>query len=492
MLRKTATFLLPALALATMSIVSFGQGTPTNVTFSKQTYTTGPLPQGLVSGDFNNDGKPDLAVIDQDANHVSILLGTGGGLFTPGSDIATGNQPVQIVTGTFTLTGKQDLAIANVDKTITVLLGHGDGTFLAETIALQGVPAALVAADLLNDGLTQLVDVECTQTNAGSCSLNVYQSDAHALFQRSQTIPLPGAPIDFGLIASEDFNIDGKPDVAVATLTQVLVFQDVSSFNGTGAAQLKLLTTITPPNTTIIVGLAAGHFNAGASPDLAIESFDNLNGTGFPDTDRVYLNTGTSPFSFFLKGTVPGTRSFGHHLNAADVNGDGIQDLVMAGTGVRSASVQYALGRGDGTFTTPVTIAGSDSSSQLIVRDFSLDSRQDLAFTDNNLLAGTEAADVLLNQNATVNCAPPGSGTLAVQICAATTASKSLSVKAAGNSPNGVKRVELWVDGNKLTQAFSDQLNAKVGVASGSHSVTVVGIDLYDAIVKKTITVTVP
>jgi hypothetical protein len=81
---------------------------------------------------------------------------------------------------------------------------------------------------------------------------------------------------------------------------------------------------------------------------------------------------------------------------------------------------------------------------------------------------------------------------LAVHICAAPTAINSLTVKAAGNSPNGVKRVELWIDGSKRARAFSDQLNAKVGVAAGSHSVTIVGVDLYDKLVKKTITVSVP
>ncbi len=141
MLRKAASMLLPAFVLAVMSLASFGQTTataPTNVTFSSQLYTTGPLPAGVVSGDFNNDGKPDLAVIDNQSNQVSILLGTGGGLFTLGSSTPTGVGPVQIVTGTFTLNGKQHLAVANSDKTITILVGPGDGTFLAQSIPTQG------------------------------------------------------------------------------------------------------------------------------------------------------------------------------------------------------------------------------------------------------------------------------------------------------------------------------------------------------------------
>ncbi|HEY1528085.1 MAG TPA: VCBS repeat-containing protein [Candidatus Angelobacter sp.] len=493
MLRKTASMLLPAFALAVLSLASSGQTTataPTNVTFSDQQYTTGPLPEGVVSGDFNNDGKPDLAVIDNQSNQVNILVGTGGGLFSLGSSTPTGVGPVQIVTGTFTLSGKQALAVANSDKTITILLGRGDGTFVTGTIGIHGVPAALIAADLLNNGLTQLVDVECASANTAPCSLNVYQSDAHALFSLSQTIPLSGAPAANGLIVSDDFNLDNKPDIAVASGNQVMVFTNASTFNGTGNVALKLHSVIAPPSTRTICGLTSGHFNAGAAPDLAIESFDNVNDTNFPTTDRIYLNTGSG--SFFLKSQVPGARGFGHRLHAGDLNGDGIEDLLIEGASIKDGFLVYALGRGDGTFNTPVVIAGDGPYTGLTIRDLNLDSRHDIAFTAHNGPAGFAATEVMLNQNAATNCAPPGSSTLAVHICAAPTATNSLTLKAAGNSPNGVKRVELWIDGSKRAQAFSDQLNAKVAVAAGSHSVTVVGVDLYDKLVKKTITVSVP
>jgi len=492
MLRKTASMLLPAFVLAVMSLASYGQTTttaPTNVTFSNQRYTTGPAPAGVVSGDFNNDGKPDLAVIDGQSNQVNILLGTGGGLFTLGSSTPVGTGPVQVVTGRFNLLTTEALAVANSDKTMTILIGRGDGTFATESFPLQGVPAALIGANLLNDGLTQLVTVECASANHAPCSLNVYQSDAHALFGHSQTIPLPSAPLRDGLIVSDDFNLDNKPDIAVATQTQVMVFTNASSFNGVGAAKLTLKTTITPPNSQGIGGLAVGHFNAGAAPDLAIDSFDVSNEPSPPETLDSYLNTGTG--SFFLKSQLA-IGAFGHLLSAGDINGDGIQDLLIAGTSVHDPGLQYSLGRGDGTFTTPVNIPFTDLSTGLVIRDLNLDSRHDIAFTSDNPLSGDESTHVFLNQNALTNCPPPGSGTLAVKFCSAATGINSLTVRASGNSPNGVKRVELWIDGSKRAQAFSDQLSAKVGVAAGKHNVTVVGVDLYDALVKKTITVSVP
>jgi hypothetical protein len=52
--------------------------------------------------------------------------------------------------------------------------------------------------------------------------------------------------------------------------------------------------------------------------------------------------------------------------------------------------------------------------------------------------------------------------------------------------------LELWVDGVKRTQNFSDQLRATVGAAPGTHRVTFVGVDLYDALIKQTTFVTVP
>jgi hypothetical protein len=463
---------------------------PPTVTFSSQTHTTGPNPSGVVSGDFDNDGRPDLAVIDSQANHVAFLLGAPGGNFNLGTDVNTGVEPVQIVTGTFTRSGKQDLAVANAgSKTLTILLGHGNATFSTESVALTGVPMALIAANLLNNGLTQLAVVECASANTAPCSLNLYQSTTSAVFHRSQSIALPGAPLANGLIASDDFNLDNKPDIAVATLTQVLIFTDSSSFNGTGSATVKLNSKITPPNTSSIVALAAGHFNAGAGPDLALESFNNVADTNFPTTDYVYLNTGTG--SFFLKSTMPGN-NFGHSIQAVDIDNDGTQDLIFSGLSIKDPSLFYVLGNGDGTFFTKVSIGSSGPSTGAIVRDMNLDARHDIVETERDPIIDLATTEILLNQNALQNCPPPGSGTLAVKLCSTLVGGNILRLSASGDSPNGVKRVELWIDGTKRSQAFGDQLNTQVTVSSGTHRVTVVGVDLYDALVKKAMTLSVP
>ena len=75
----------------------------------------GTTPQALVTADFNGDGKPDLATANSGSNNVTVLLGNGSGGFSaaPSSPFATGASPQSIAVGDFNGDGKPDLAIAN-------------------------------------------------------------------------------------------------------------------------------------------------------------------------------------------------------------------------------------------------------------------------------------------------------------------------------------------------------------------------------------------
>src|SRR5688572_5186053 len=93
-------------------------------------YPTGTNPQAVVTADFNNDGKLDLATANAGSNNVSVRLGDGAGGFGAVSHFATGARPLSIVVGDFNNDGKLDVATANnVGESVSVLLGNGNGTF---------------------------------------------------------------------------------------------------------------------------------------------------------------------------------------------------------------------------------------------------------------------------------------------------------------------------------------------------------------------------
>jgi hypothetical protein len=132
-----------------------GDGTFTN----KSTPSVGSTPQSIMLGDFNGDGLPDVAVVNQGSNTVTVLLSNGDGTFTIGSTPAVGNHPTWLAVSDFNGDGIADLAVLNqADDTVTILQGKGDGTFTTQSSPGAGYgPNRIVAEDLNGDGLADLL-----------------------------------------------------------------------------------------------------------------------------------------------------------------------------------------------------------------------------------------------------------------------------------------------------------------------------------------------
>jgi hypothetical protein len=89
-------------------------------------YPVGNQAQGVAVGDFNGDGRPDLAVASY-VTGVGILLGNGDGTFQPAVIYTAGANPGSVAVGDFNNDGKPDLAVGNENGVVSVLLGNGDG-----------------------------------------------------------------------------------------------------------------------------------------------------------------------------------------------------------------------------------------------------------------------------------------------------------------------------------------------------------------------------
>src|ERR1039457_168529 len=95
-------------------------------------FPVGTQPYSIAAADFNGDGKIDIAVANSGSNNVTVLLGNGAGGFTSasGSPFPAGSQPYSVVVGDFNGDGKPDLAIANnLSQNLPILLGNGAGGF---------------------------------------------------------------------------------------------------------------------------------------------------------------------------------------------------------------------------------------------------------------------------------------------------------------------------------------------------------------------------
>jgi uncharacterized protein (TIGR03437 family) len=189
-------------------------------------------PTGIVVGDFNRDGRPDLAFTNahgaplptmpgsffQSGNSITVVLGDGTGGFTPapGSPFTVGSLPGAIVTADFNLDGYADLAVLNQDsRDITVLLGNGFGGFTAAPSgrAAAGINAAnLVAADLNGDGAADLAighsDTSGVMVLLGN-GTGGFTPAAGGSFRTGQAAIA---------LAAADLNGDGRIDLAASDL----------------------------------------------------------------------------------------------------------------------------------------------------------------------------------------------------------------------------------------------------------------------------------
>jgi len=385
----------------------------------------GEHPYFITQGDFNGDGRPDLVLLNLcsddycTSSSIGVLLENADGTFQPAQVyILPYGQTSSLAAGDFNGDGKADLALAN-GKSIQILLGNGDGTFRAgQTITLSGVPAKYItAADLNSDGRPDLV----IAGNSAS-GVSVLLGNGDGTFQAPQTYS-SGGTAQFVVVA--DFNHDKRPDLAISNGSSIAVL--LGNGNGTFQApqvtstslQVLLMTTgdldangtldlvagdysavsvllgngdgtfRTGPSYGVANGvagatwLAVGNFDRNAGLDLAVglDVYDNY------EDDLTFLDNGLITMSGRGDGTFNGPPS--HSLGAqpvtpvamADFTGDKKGDIIAVG----GSSLGLLVGNGDGSFQ-PFVGLNVPASYAVVTADFNGDGKMDLATTGELLL----------------------------------------------------------------------------------------------------------
>jgi hypothetical protein len=229
-------------------------------------------PQAVATADFNNDGRPDLATANAGAGTVSVLPGNADGSFQAAQTSATGPFPTSLAAGDFNADGKLDLATANYDddggyNDVNILLGNGDGTFAAPVglYASEGYSRSIATGDLNADGKLDLVVTSDDELLGGYVSVLLGHGDGS--FAAATTYVTY-----YGQLFSPalgDFNGDGKVDVAVAgwQMYSAMVFLG----NGDGTVQEPR--TFGTNAGTGANSVAAGDFNADGKRDLVATNY---------------------------------------------------------------------------------------------------------------------------------------------------------------------------------------------------------------------------
>ena len=330
-----------------------------------------PLPAGsgagpVITGDFNGDGKVDLAVVNESSDDVSVFLSNGDGTFQAAVNYSVASQPLSIAVGDFNGDGKLDLAVVNnLSDSVSVLLGKGDGTFQPATNSGAGsTPTSFAVGDFNGDGKLDLAVV-----NNLSASVSVLLGKGDGTFQAAVHY---GVGLGILSVAVGDFNGDGKLDLVAGGSVTTNSNISVLLGNGDGTFQTAVNNVIGIRPSSI----AVGDFNGNGMLDVAVAGEGCK--TGCPILQILFGNgDGTfQPVRSFLNPT----RNMPNSVTLGDFNGDGKLDVIVT---YSQPAISVFLGTGDGKLQSPVNYnnLGLAGTNHVATGDFNGDGKLDLAVT---------------------------------------------------------------------------------------------------------------
>ncbi len=350
--------------------------------FDKASFDTpADNPNNLAIADFNEDGRPDIAMMEA-PGHVAVLLNDGQGGFSRRSAVPMGRpftNPINWsdpgfgyatdVTDVIAADLNEDripdlVATRQFSSTLVLAYGRGNGTFEpAAELANTRDSFSVAAADFNNDAITDLAIYEGSRLGAIIGAPHVYLNDGNGAITEA---PGSGAPVSGSRILAGDFNGDGQ---AEAVLDQHLMLYTLD--RATGDYNWKYhggTCSKTPPRQQRRID--STDLNGDGTADFAVVCDDEIaiyhSGRDFPK----YTVAQTIPFA--------GLPSKIGALVFIDLNGDGNQDLVFDPEVRTDTSYYFATNQGDGTFAAPQAMPGTAITLEVDFHDMDGDGLRDM------------------------------------------------------------------------------------------------------------------
>jgi hypothetical protein len=433
----------PQLSLALLT----GTGTGT---FNAPTFfpnTSGFDSPAIAATDLNGDSRLDLVVMHsiacftapcRAARSITILLGNGNGTFQTPSEIDAGTGPMAMAVVDLNRDGIKDVAIGGGNTELSILLGVGNGTFVRQPVVTLVPGGDLFSAcndigvgDLNRDGIQDLVvPLGNGEGNA------ILIGNGNGTFQVRSRIQIDEtfAPLH---VAVADYNRDGFLDIARTMGDGTNGLMQILRGNGDGTFQAPNRYLVPPPNSSRGgIMILAGDWNGDAKPDIAFV----VGGAGAPLIDVLTNTTGGVPPSL-------GVASLS--LNPTTVTGGNSSTGTVTLTAVAQAATTVAIASNNAAATVPASIvvpAGSNS------RTFSVSTTQVQATTTAVITAflnGTSRSATL-----TINPGAPGADTVTITQAEYEVGNRRLRIEATSTRANAT------------LQAFVTSSNQLIGTLS--------------------------
>jgi len=326
-------------------------------------YAVGPGGSWLALGDLNGDSRPDVVTGGAVSFDISISLSLpDGGLATSTTFTTPLNSPGGGAIADFDGDGKEDLVVVSAGLAqaaspgTCVFLNEGDGGFRQAVCNWLYGQTAVRVADFNGDGVADIVTFHSDDVAQSKSGVAVLLGDGLGNFDAGQWLPLvlTAGPTS---VSVADIDGDGRKDVVAGT-------GDVNNtYLGLGDGTFRKPSQFP----YYAVSAVVADFNGDGLADVAYSCLNLLFCEFFTDLTVVRFSDGHGGFAGYE--TYP---FLGNGLSTADVNGDGVMDLLAPG--------KILYGVDGGAFRGPVTFGPIPANAPIAVGDFNGDGRPDIAF----------------------------------------------------------------------------------------------------------------